>query len=73
MHTVPLYIPYFCFVQSDEKFLCENSLPVLTYTANILWHTLEVDENIITRKFLTQKFVNEINANYGNIIIAASK
>ena len=51
---------------------CVNSLPVLTYTANI-WHTLEVDKNIITRKFLTQKFANEINANYGNIIIAALK
>ena len=36
-------------------FLHENSLPVLTYTVNI-WHTLEVNENIITRKFLTQNF-----------------
>ena len=68
MHAVPLYILYFRFVRSDEKFLRENSLPVLTYTANI-WHTLEVDENIITRKFLTQKFANEINANYSNIIM----
>ena len=38
-----------------------------TYTANILWHTLEVDENIVTRIVLTQNFANKINANYGNI------
>ena len=47
------------FVQSDEKFSCENSLPVLTYsTANIIWRALEVDENniTITRIFLIQKF-----------------
>ena len=41
------------------NFLCENSLPVLTYTANIiiilLWCTLEVDKNIVTRIFLIQK------------------
>ena len=43
-------------------FLCENLL-VLTYT---LWRVLEVDKNIVTQKFLTQKFVNEINVNYGN-------
>ena len=52
-------------MRSDEKFLRENILPVLTYTANI-WCTLEVDENIVTRIFLTQKFANEINANYGS-------
>ena len=45
----------FCFVHSDENFLHENSLPVLTYTANI-WHALEVDENIVTQIFLAQKF-----------------
>ena len=37
----------FSFARSDEKFLHENSLPVLTYTANI-WRALEVDKNIIT-------------------------
>ena len=37
----------FRFAQSNENFLHENSLPVLTYTANI-WHALEVDENIVT-------------------------
>ena len=26
---------------------------------------LKVDENIVTRIFLTQNFANEINANYG--------
>ena len=36
-------------------FLHENSLPVLTYTVNI-WHTLEVNENFVTRKFLIQNF-----------------
>ena len=42
----------FRFVQSDENFLCKNSLP---YIANI-WRALEVDENNVTRKFLTQIF-----------------
>ena len=37
----------FHFVRSDESFLRENSLPVLTHTANI-WHALEVDKNIVT-------------------------
>ena len=37
-------------MQSDENFLCENSLPVLTSTANI-WRVLQVDENIVTRIF----------------------
>ena len=46
----------FRFARSDENFLGENSLPVLTCAANILWHMLEVDENIVTRIFLTQKF-----------------
>ena len=41
---------FFHFVQSDENILCENSLPVLTYTVNT-WHALEVDENIVTRIF----------------------
>ena len=40
----------FCCAQSD-KFLHENSLPVLTYTVNI-WHELDFDENIVTQKFL---------------------
>ena len=40
------------------KNFCENSLPVLTYTVNI-WHVLEVDENIITQIFLTQKFCKQ--------------
>ena len=34
----------FVFGQSDENFLCENSLPVLTYAAGVL----EVDKNIVT-------------------------
>ena len=42
----------FRFAQSDKIFLYENSLPVL---ANI-WRVFEVDENIVTRIFLAQKF-----------------
>ena len=42
----------FCFAQSDE-----NSLAVLTYTVNNdVWHAFEIDENIITQKFLAQTF-----------------
>ena len=44
---------FFCFPQCDENFLCENCLPVLTYTANI-WCAFDIDENIVTRKFLTK-------------------
>ena len=43
-------------MQGAENFLRENSLPVLTYTVNI-WRTLKVDENIVIRKFLTQKIL----------------
>ena len=55
-----------------KKFLCKNSLPILTYTVNILWRTLEVDKNIVTRIFLTQNFANEINMNYGNFIMTGT-
>ena len=30
------------------NFLRENSLPVRTYTANIIWYTFDTDENIVT-------------------------
>ena len=29
---------------------------------------IDMKENIVTRKFLTQKLANEINANYGTYI-----
>ena len=38
------------FVESDKKFSCKTSLPVLIYTANI-WHTLEVDEILLHEYF----------------------
>ena len=48
--------------QSDEIFLRENFLLVLLYTANI-WHVFDMNENIVTQKFLTQKFCKQ---NYGS-------
>ena len=30
---------------------------------------ININENIVTRKFLTQFFANEISTNYGNLII----
>jgi hypothetical protein len=60
----------FRFARSDENFLRENSLPVQTYTANI-WRAIDMYENIITQKFLTQKFYERklINMNYGMCIM----
>ncbi len=46
----------FRFAQSDEKFLRENNLPIQTYTANI-WHAIDMYENIVTRIFLIQNFL----------------
>jgi hypothetical protein len=31
----------------------KNGLPVLTYTANV-WHTFDIDKDLVTRKFLAQ-------------------
>ena len=40
----------------ERRCLCVLcSLPVLTYTVNI-WRVIKVDENIVTQKFLMQKF-----------------
>ena len=39
-------------------------LLVLLYMANI-WRAFDMNKNIVTQKFLTQNFVNEINVNYG--------
>ena len=39
-------------------------LHVHVYIANIIWHVFDMNENIVTRKFLTQKFANKNNANY---------
>ena len=41
-------------------------LVVILYTANI-WYMFDMNKNIVTWKFLTQKFVNEIN--YSNYIL----
>lgn len=47
----------FCLVQNDIFFLL-----VILYTA------IDMNENIDTRKFLTQKnFANKINVNYGTL------
>ena len=43
------------FVQNDENFLHENCLLVILYTMDI-WCAFDMNENIVTRKFLTQKF-----------------
>ena len=50
-------------MQSDEKFLCKNSLPD---TANI-WRALEVDKNIVTQIFYHKNFANKINTKYGKL------
>ena len=44
--------------------LRDNSLPVLTYAAN-MWRVLEVDENIIAQIF-NKNFANEMNTNYSS-------
>ena len=51
-------------MQNNENFLHENCLLVTLHTVNILC-AFDVNENIVTQKFLTQNFANEINANYG--------
>ena len=53
----------FCFAQNDKNFLYENYLLVILYTVNI-WCTFDMNENIVTQKFLTQNFANKINVNY---------
>ena len=45
----------FHFAQKDENFLHENCLLVILYNVNI-WCAFDMNENIVTRKFLTQKF-----------------
>ena len=50
LNTILCVLKTFRFAQNDEIFLRKNSLPVLTYTANI-WRALEVDENIVTQNF----------------------
>ena len=55
MHTVIreiFIVKNFRSTQNDEKILHEYYLPIVLYVANI-WHTREIDENIVTRKFLT--------------------
>ena len=36
-----------------QNFLCKNGLSILTYTVNI-WCMFDVDENSVSRKFLTK-------------------
>ena len=50
-------------MQSDEIFF-SKIVEHNNYTANI-WCAFDVNENIVTRKFLPQIFVNKINVNYG--------
>ena len=33
-----------------QKFLCESSLPVLNCTANILWHTFDMNKILLHEK-----------------------
>ena len=42
-------------MSNDENFLRKIFLLVIPYTANI-WHAFDMNENIVTQKFLTQKF-----------------
>ena len=37
-----------------KNFLCENFLVVILYTADV-WRAFDMNENIVTGKFLTQK------------------
>ena len=46
------------------KIFTQIFLLVIPYTANI-WCVFDMNENIVTRKFLIQNFANKINANYG--------
>ena len=39
-----------CLRKVTKIFLCENSFPILTYTANI-WGMFDIDENIIHENF----------------------
>ena len=48
----------FHFVQNDENVLHENCLLVILYTVNI-WCAFDMNENIVTQKFLTQKFCEQ--------------
>ena len=60
----------FHFAQNDKNY--ENCLLVILYTVNI-WRVFDMNENIVTRKFLTQKFANEVNANYGSYYMDFSR
>ena len=65
-----VFVKIFRFAQNDENFLHKNCLLIMLYTVDIiLWCALDMNENIVTQKFLTQKIVNEINANYGSCFI----
>ena len=60
VHTVICenFVKKFRFTQSDENILCKNCLLVLIYTVNI-WRVFDMNENIVTRKFLTQKICKQ--------------
>ena len=51
-------------MQNNETFYANFLLLVKLYMVNILWRTFDMNANIVTRKFLTQKFANKNNANY---------
>ena len=48
-------LKFFRFAQNNENFLRENCLLVILYVVNI-WCAFDMNENIVTRKFLTQNF-----------------
>ena len=56
----------FHFAPNDENFLHENCLLVVLYIVNILC-AFDMNEIIVTRKFLTEILQNKINANYGTL------
>ena len=41
---------------------------IMTYRANNIWCTFDVNKNIVTRKFLTQKIANEITVHDNRIL-----
>ena len=56
-------IEKFSFHAKWQNFFTRIFLLVGLYTANI-WHTFDMNENIVTQKFLAKNIANEINANY---------
>ena len=47
-------------MQNNETFYANFLLLVKLYMVNILWRTFDMNANIVTRKFLTQKFCEQV-------------